>query len=218
MTRGLDPELNTELEKDIIRPVWIIRLDIKDDPVLIWTGRGPFVPVATGDVDLDGQTFTGIGNIGEIGSIQDTVKGSRPLILELPGVDLSKPLLVQVVNDLRTWQFRDAWVWFGVLDTVNNFVVNPFRVKTGRMDTMTLENDGTEGSIKVVVESHQAFISRALGTRYSEQREIDPTDTSQNFIHDLANKQPGIGVPNAAPLPGSLFGGGGADGRRLRLF
>lgn len=218
VTRGLDPELNAELEKQVIRPVWIIRLDIKDDPLLVWTGRGSFSPTGTGDPDLDGQIFTGVGDIGEIGAIQDTEKGSKALTLELPGVDLTKPLLAQIVNDLRIWQFREAWIWFGVLDTVNNFVVNPFRVKTGRMDTMTLENNGTEGSIKAVIESHQSFISRALGTRYSEQQDIDPTDISQTFIHDLANKQPGIGVTSSS-TDGGIGGGrvgGGFDRPNVR--
>lgn len=211
MTRGLDPTLEAELQKDIIRPVWIIRLDIKDDPVLLWTGRGNLQPVGTGDADLDGQVFLGSGNIIEIGAIQDTEKGSKALTLKLPGVDLSKPLLAQIVNDLRIWQFREAWVWFALLDPVNDFIVNPIRIKTGRMDTMTLENNATTGSIAVVIESHQSFISNALGTKYSEQLEIDPTDISQNFVHDLANKQPGIGVKT---LPsGGGRGGGGGSGR-----
>jgi len=217
MTRGLDPALEAEVQKDIIRPVWIIRLDIKDDPVNIWTGRGDFSPVGTGDADLDGQTFLGSGDILNIGAIQDTEKGSRALSIKLPGVDLSEPLLAQVVNDLRVWQFREAWVWFGLLDPTGTFVINPFRVKTGRMDSMTLENSADSGSIEVIIESHQSFISNALGTRYSEQVTIDPTDISQTFIHDLANKQPGVGVDGGSTaIPkgfrnfgiGNIFGGG----------
>lgn len=198
MSRGLDPQLETEFQKQAIRPIWIIRLDIKDDPVLVWTGRGLFSPTGTGDADLDGQVFSGVGNIGEIGAIQDTEKGSKALSIKLPGIDLTLPLLSQVVNDLRTWQFREAWVWFGVLDSSNGVIVNPFRVKTGRMDLMTLENNGANGSIEVIIESHQSFASRALGTKYSEQQEIDPTDISQTFIYDLSNRQPGIGVKNQA--------------------
>lgn len=194
MSRNLDPVLEAELAKAHIRPVWIVRLDIDTDPVLLWTGRGDFTPIGTGDTELDGRTFTGIGNIGEVGAIQDTERGSKALSLKLPGVDLTKPILAQVVNDLRLWQFRDAWMWFGLLDTSNNVIVNPFRVKTGRMDTMTLNNTGEKGEIEAIIESHQSFAGRSLGTRYSEQKEIDATDTSQDFIHDLANKQPGIGV------------------------
>lgn len=193
MSRGLDPTLNTALEQAAIRPVWIIRLDIVDDPVQVWTGKGDLVVTGSGDTALDGYTFTGMGNIGDIGAMQDTDKGSDSLKLKLPGVQTDEYLLQQVIAIPKVWQFRQAWVWFGLLDSTNNIVINPFRVKTGRLDHMVLSEDGETGTISVVIESHQAFISRALGTAYSEQKEIDPTDTSQDYIHDLANKQPGIG-------------------------
>lgn len=213
MSRDLDPALEAELQKRIIRPIWIARLDIKDDPVNVWTGRGQFAPVGTGDADLDGQIFEGSGDLITIGAIQDTERGSRALTLKLPGVDLTKPILAQVVNDLRIWQFREAWVWFALLDTAHNLVVNPFRIKTGRMDTMTLTNSGTAGTITAIIESHQSFISQPLGTRYSEQRDIDPTDTSQDFVHDLANKQPGIGVRTVSSGGGRSSGGDAGEGR-----
>ena len=42
----------------------------------------------------------------------------------------------------------------------------------------------------------QSYVSQALNTRYSQQNELDATDTSQDYVHDLANRQPGIGINN----------------------
>ncbi len=214
MSRDLNALLVTELQKPMIRPVWIIRLDIEDDPVQVWTGAGSFEPTGTGDTALDGFTFDGIGNIGEIGAMSDSETGSKVLTLGLPGVEIDKDLLNQVVNLIKTWQFRDAWVWFALLDENTNLVYNPFRIKTGRMDTMKAGHTGKTGRIDVEIESHQAFISRALDTRYSEQREIDDIDSSQDYIHDLANKQPGIGISGGNDYSGT--GGGGPGGGRER--
>ncbi len=209
MSRGLNPLLETELQKPMIRPVWIIRLDIQDDPVQVWTGAGELSPVGTGDTALDGFTFDGIGNIGEIGAIADSETGSQVLKLGLPGVEIDKDLLNQVVNQTKVWQFKNAWVWFGLLDENTNLVYNPFRVKTGRIDTMKASHTGKTGRMDVEIESHQAYISRTLDTKYAEQNEIDEDDISQSFIHDLANKQPGIGVANND----SSYSRGGGSGR-----
>ena len=207
--RDLDPVLNTALEQPAIRPIWILRMDIKDDPFQVWTGIGDLVVVGSGDTALDGFTFTGLGNIGEIGVIKDSDRGSDAVKLKLPGVDTSKDMLDPIITNPRVWQFRQAWLWFGLLDSANSIVINPFRVKTGRIDSMVLSDDGSTGSVETVIESHQAYISRALRTSYSEQKEIDPTDTSQDYIHDLANKKPGVGVKSSM---GGGGGGGGEDG------
>jgi len=204
MSRNLDPTLVAEYDKQTIRPIWIIRLDILNDPVLVWTGRGTFNPVGTGDTALDGQSFLGLGSIGSIDAIQDTDSGSGAVTLTLPGISSSEPLLSQLLTSADIWRFRNAYIWTGLLDESSSIIVNPFRVKTGRMDNMRATDDGTEATIQVTIESHQAFAGQALDTRYSEQKDIDSTDTSQNYIHDLANKRPGIGV--ATPNTGS--GGG----------
>lgn len=185
--------MQTEVQKEIIRPVWIVRLDIVGDPVLAWTGRGPFSPVGTGDGALDGNTFVGLGNLGKISEIKDEEKGSSAVTLTLPGVDLNLEALRQVVLNSNTWQFRQAWIWFGLLNETLGVINNPTRLKTGRIDQMLVNSSGDEGSVSVVLESFQSYAAQPLMSRYVEQKEIDATDKSQDFVHDLANKQPGVG-------------------------
>jgi hypothetical protein len=197
--------MSDEVILPLIRPIWIVRLDIDKDPVLAWTGRGDLVVTAsqTGDAALDGRTYLGLGDIGKISDITDTEKGSNAVRLILPGVDLTDTALQQVVLDERTWQNRQAWLWFGMLNTSLNLISDPVRVKTGRMDQMTITGSGTEGSVSVAIESHQTYASQALNTRYSQHKdEIDSNDTSQDYAHDLANKQPGIGEKAPAEASG----------------
>lgn len=207
MTRTLTSGMQTEVAADVIKPVWILRLDIETDPLYVWTGRGNFIPTGTGDTSLDGFTFLGLGNIGNISAIRDTNRGSSAVKVSLPGVDLNDTALKELLTDAKKWQFRQAWVWFGLLNTTYGVVVDPFRVKTGRMDHLSITGSGTSGTVVVEIESNQSFVSEASGTKYSEQKElIDSNDVSQDYTYDLANSNPGIGdkadpIAEATPPP-----------------
>lgn len=213
MTRGMTSAMDSATEVHN-RPVWIIRLDIETDPVYMWTGRGTYAPAAleTGDPALDGNTFVGLGNIGSISPITDTAKGSDVVRLTLPGVDLQEPLLQEVIFDARKWQYRQAWIWVGFLDVDLDVILSPTRVKTGRMDQMRITGDGREGKVIVDIESHQSNVQRALDSRYSQQKSVEPTDTSQDYIQDLSNKNPGAGVRDSYAIAIGIGneGGGGA--------
>lgn len=191
--RDLDPATEAAVDASIVYPAWLFRLDIEGDPVIVWTGARDYTPTGTGDPALDGFTFERVGNIGDIGNIVDGRGGSQALNLRLPGVDLNDDALKQVVKDKRKWQFRQAWVWIATLDANYNVVGVPFRVKTGRMDRMNV-GKGRKGSyVNLVIESHQAYASEVGNQKYSELRDFDPTDTSQNYVHDLANRVAIIG-------------------------
>lgn len=194
MTRGMTTAMETEAQASENMPVFFIRLNIETDPVIMWTGYGDYTPSGTGDVAFDGFTFVGLGNIGEISTMRDTDNGSGPVTLTLPGVDLQDTALKEIIYDARKWQWKKAWVWFGYLNTSLGVVVKPTRMKTGRIDTLEASVRKGEGVVTLVVESHQANISQAQDKRMVDQQNIDPTDTSMDFIYDLANKTAGAGV------------------------
>jgi hypothetical protein len=208
------------LEGEMIPLAFIIRLDIEGDPLFAWTGFGDlaFGAGETGDEALDGQTFEGITHlVAEIGVIQDSQGGSGALEISLPGVDLEEEAMRQVVYNQNAWQFKPAWVWLAVLDDNGSPIGTPIRLKSGRIDQMPVEEteDG-QGSIRCIIESHQAYGSEALATRYSEQQEINPADTSQKWVWQLANMTPGLGQPHSmaggSGSPSSPGGGGGGGG------
>jgi hypothetical protein len=80
------------------------------------------------------------------------------------------------------------------------------------MDQMVVaEDDDGTGTVACTIESQQAYASQATNSRYSEQGEIDPTDTSQKWVWQLANMTPAIGqafrLAGGARRPGSLLRG-----------
>jgi hypothetical protein len=202
----------------ILNIAWIIRLDIETDPVYAWTGLGPLVVGASQflDAEINGRTYTGLANIGEIGRIVDTMSGSQAVKLTLPGVRLDDDALHQIVFDQRKWQGRRGFLWVVPITEGGALAGEPVRAKTGRMDNLKVERRQGEGVVRIELESFAAYSQRAILTRYSEQKELDATDTSQDYVHDLANRTAGIG-DKANATSGNSYGGssgGGGGGTR----
>lgn len=215
--------VGTALDSSAIELAYIIRLDIDSDPFLAWTGFGDlaFAPGQTGDAALDGQTFGGITHlVAEVGAVQDAQGGSGALEVVVPGVDLMDELMRQIIYDARKWQFRRAWVWLALFDNSGVLIGNPIRLRSGRMDQMPVsEGDDGTGTVKCVIESQQAYATGAIATRYSETKELDPTDNSQDWVWQLANMTPVTGQATVPSPPGGQGGGygGGGGGRNSNV-
>jgi hypothetical protein len=192
--------LSTALDGQTLNMAYILRLDITTDPVFAWTGMGDltFAAGATGDSALDGQTFQGITHlVADIGAVQDQQGGTNALEISLPGVDLTDEAMRQIVYDRRKWQFKPGRLWLVFLDDAGAVIGKPVRLRSGKMDLMTVqENDDGTGIVKCIVESQQAYASEPLASRYSEQSNVDATDTSQKYVWQLANMTPTIGKNN----------------------
>ena len=198
-----DGTLGVTLDGPTLTLVYILRLDVEGDPLFAWTGFGDltFAAGETGDAALDGQTFAGITHlVVQIGAVEDAQGGSSGLEIVLPGADLLDEAMRQVVYDRRKWQFRSGRVWLAFLDEDEQIIGKPVRIKSGRMDKMTVEeNDDGTGTITCILEGQQAYASEAIATRYSEQAEVDASDNSQRYVWALANMTPAMGQRNAIP-------------------
>lgn len=210
MSRPLDSATAAAFQQSDLPLAFIIYLDILSDPLLTWTGMGDLVfgAGATGDALLDGNTFTGSGTIFEIGAATDAIGGSDVMTLSLAGVDITMPLLRQLIYNRNRWQFRRATVWMMVLDPVTYAITGkPFRIKTGRMDQMPYSETAKGGVVSCKIEGQQAYGKQPSMTRYSEQLDIDNLDVSQNYIYSLANMTAAMGTPSASPTALAPFAG-----------
>lgn len=203
MSRSITEPVAIAFGAPILNIAWIIRLEIEGDPIYAWTGLRPLnIPAGFfPDAKLNNTTFEGLANIASIGKIVDSVSGSGAVKLTLPGVRLDDDALRQVVYDKRKWQGLRAYIWVVPVGDNGLLVGPPVRVKTGKMDNMNVEKKRGEGIVSVEIESFATYSQRALMTRYSEQKELDPSDTSQDYVHSLANMTPGIGDKSAASTP-----------------
>lgn len=202
MTRpDLDPATATALQDDKIYAVWMLALEIDSDPVYINTGLTNLsFPGGSGyDPPLVGPTFIGSGNVGSIDAITDSRDGSQSLKLSLPGVDLADDYLHQIINNSDLWQMKRAYIWLAVVTESGAVIGKPLRVKTGRIDqlTISIDPDNNTGTLDCTIESQASYNGDATNSKYSDQARIDPNDTSQIFVSWLANQVAQIGTPNA---------------------
>jgi hypothetical protein len=133
-------------------------------------------------------------------------------------VDITDVAARQVIYNHNAFRFKQAWVWLVLFDDVTGAIIGkPFRLKTGRIDQIPYTEDtGGKGILKARIESQAAYAEGSLNTYYSEQRDIDSTDNSQDWVAALSNQTPGIGQQNdpSGSTPASIGGGGGGGGGR----
>jgi hypothetical protein len=200
MSRSLNSSTKTALTQPTIYPVWFIRLDFYPDPVYVHTGIGDITFSSGTGVDpaIVGFLFKGIANVLSIDTITDAIDGSQALTLTLPGVSLSTDYLQQILTNADLWQRRPAYLWLATYDINGAIIGTPFRVKTGRMDQLPINGDpdSSTGTLQCIIESQQAYSGTALFSKYDTQQQIDPTDISQIYVFDLANRVATIGNSN----------------------
>lgn len=194
----------TALTAGTVRPVLIGRLDIATDPVVAWTGPGTFLPTGSGDAALDGQTFLPMAPFVELSSITENQGIGGPATLTVAGHDLDEDLLLQVVNDKRTWRGRKAWLWLGLLNVDEaTVVVDPFRIKTGVMVDMRVVREPDNNTIQVSIDKDLGN-ARAAPLRWIDHVRFFTADTFSTFVIALANKPQGFNASdlrNQEPLP-----------------
>ncbi len=229
MARNMDAATIAAQESQVVYEAFIVRLDVEGDEFLAWTGLGTYTPSGTGDGAIealvngtDTAAYSGVAALGSIESITDSNEGTRSVTLTLSGVSLAEDVAKQIIFEARKWQFRRGRIWGINLDENGVPVGNPWRIRTGRMENMQYKRGGDDGAatISVDLEGYSSYTQEPLFSRYSEQKDLDATDTSQDFVHELANLDPtsSDGPSGHAGGQGNRGGsGGGGDGSRGRL-
>jgi len=222
MSRDLHSGVSDIIDDDVLIEALFVRLDIDTDPVYAWTGVGDKTFVGTNDTALvlpGGAAFEGSKGVGELSPVTDSKQGSEAVKLILPGVDLTDDYLNQILNQGYLWQFKKAYIWIAHLTEDGDVIGEPTRIKTGRIDLLQVkQGDKMEGILEVTVEAHQAYAQEALLTRYSEQKDIDSTDISQDYAYKLANEQAEIGGTGQGTGVGGPSSGGRAIPENRKTF
>jgi hypothetical protein len=141
----------------VVAPVVLCELDFATGPFRVWTGLG--------DLSWAGLTFSGIGDLGAMSEVEETV--------ELRAVRLTLTLspVPQEVIDIalaeRSFRLRPARLWGALLDAEGAFVADPFPLWAGLMDTMEV-TDGAEPRVALTCESRLVDLERAEVRRYTD--------------------------------------------------
>ena len=179
MSRGLTAGIQTEVAKRIVTVAIFAEIEFISGTTRVWSG--------VGDKVLGGDTFTGVGDLGSISTVEETddVKASN---IELTLSGIPSTILSAAIGDSR--QGLTATIWLAFLDSSLAIIADEVILFRGRTDIPTIVEGGETSSMSMRVENHLLDLKRASNHRYTqeEQHETYPADDFFEFIPSLQDK------------------------------
>ena len=180
MARTLPTALSAELDAATLKPFYAVELGFDSGTLNFWTGYG--------DITANGETWTGSGNVLQIStSTENTDLSANGITLTFSGLDSS----IVAISLTQNYRGRIAKVYLGCLDADNQPVSDLYQVFAGRMDTMTITENGATASMTITVENVLIDLERARMRKYTdaEQQKRYPGDLSLENVAALQDRQ-----------------------------
>jgi len=193
MSRSIGSTFGTQLTSGSLRPFYAIKMNFTSGTLLLATTYA--------DLIIGGNTYLGTGNIIGVSPITET-SDTRASGLEivLNGLDTSI-LSAGLTEDTQGMVVE---VYFGVLTTTNNAyaVDTPYQIFSGFIDSMVLEENGEESSLKFTVENKLITLEIPTDRRYTDQDQQNffSGDKGCNFVTSLQDKSVAWGAGVEIPV------------------
>ena len=178
MARSLPAALATEFGKDQLELFYAVELGFSSGTIRFWTGYG--------DLTADGEVWSGSGLIMQISTSQEnTDLSANGLSLTFSGLNTS--VISFVLNE--NYRGRIAKVYVGAL--VDNAPTDLYQIWSGRMDTMTIAENGQTATVQIAVENILIDLERPRLRLYTdeEQKTRYPGDDSLSKVAGLQDRQ-----------------------------
>jgi hypothetical protein len=175
MPRAMSTAMLEALALSVIYPAIFVEATFVSGTVYLWSGVGPII--------WNGQTWTGIGSLGSISTIDEgaTVE-AKGMVLTLSGIDPT--LLPDVLTEFQLG--APVTVYLGLFNE-GALIANPVASFSGRMDQPTIEVTGLEAKIGINCESRLIDMNTAVDRRYTpeDQQRDWPGDLGLNFVNAI---------------------------------
>lgn len=167
--RGLTAAMESEVGETVLRPAVFVELEFSSGTTRLWSGYG--------ELTWDSKTWTGATDLGQISEITETLDlKAVGMTLTLNGIP-SELISVALQDEYRNKPCR---IWLGMFNDNMALLADPIRIFTGRMDTMTIQENGQTSSIHLAVENRLIDLERPRVLRWTdqEQKQINTTESS----------------------------------------
>ena len=179
MARTLAAALSTELNASQLSPFYALEFVFDSGTLRLWTGVGT---LTANSVSWTG----GAGVIGLSSSTESTDLTANSLTISLNGLDTSL-LSLSLDEPYRNRPFR---LFLGALNSSNQSVASLYQLFYGRMDTMSIQDEGATANIVLVVENALVDLNRPR-LRFltdEEQQSRYPGDLSLENVAQLQDR------------------------------
>lgn len=176
---GLSGTNATAAAAAVVYPRMFVELDFSGGMVRLWSGVGSVVTMS--------RTFSGVGQFGGIGAVQERDDVSAEgMSLSLSGV----PSSLVTAALAEHYRGRPCTVWMGFMDAAGALLADPLELYQGLMSVMSIEDAGETSRITVDTESHMVLLRRARIARWSheEQQRVLAGDMGCEFVATLWEK------------------------------
>ena len=136
---------------------------------------------------FSGDTYTGVGDLGKIEDIEESInhdsQGIRLTLSGVPSAHISRALG-------EHYQGRAILVYLALLDSIHELIADPTTVFSGRMDTMPIDA-GDTATIMLTAESFLADWDRPRVGRYNDADQQDryTGDVGLEFLPQTTEKE-----------------------------
>jgi len=177
--RSLSNDMTTQVSASQLAPIILASLSFST-PVNIWSGYGTITYNSTG--------YLGIGTLGTISPIEETTDlAARGITMQLSGVPTAQIAIALTEN----YQGRECSILFAAMASDGTLVSTPVTVFAGRMDVMTINDDGEQAIIGMTAENKLVDFRRPREVRYTdeEQKALFPSDKGLEFVNAIQEKE-----------------------------
>lgn len=180
MSRTLPEALSTELSATQLKPFYAIELLFDSGDLRFWTGYD--------DIEANGETWTGSGLVINISGTNE------PADLSANGINITFSALNSSIISVmlgENYRGRSAKVYLGALDATNQPVSDMYQVFAGRMDIMTLQENGNVATIQISVENVLIDLDRPRPIRLTNEDHLAryAGDQSLSGVAQLQDRQ-----------------------------
>ena len=180
MSRTLPQALADELIAPELKPFYAVELMFDSGVVRFWTGYG--------EITANNQIWAGSGLIMGISSTnEDTDLTANGMTLTFGGLN---PNIVAVALT-ENYRGRTAKLYMGALDASNQPVSTLYQLFAGRMDTMSITEDGNTSTLVINVENVLIDLERPRIRKLTNEEQLSrfPNDKSLKFVASLQEKE-----------------------------
>jgi hypothetical protein len=180
--RSLSANMVTEVSASQLSPILLASFSFST-PVRLWSGYGT---ITVGSV-----TYLGSGSLGTISPVEETTDlAARGINFQLSGV----PTALVAVALSENYQGKACSVLFGALDATGALVSSPVTIFAGRMDVMSINDDGQNATIIMTAENKLVDFRRPREVRYTHEEQqnlypVSPPDLGLEFVTAIQEKQ-----------------------------
>ena len=174
MSRNVPTDILNALAQPEVEPFYAVEIDLDSGPLRLWTGYG--------DRTIDGNTYTGGGNLVAISGLEEVADlSAKNITLTLNGMP-SSVVSLALQEPYQRRKVRVLWGVRGVSDFVEVF--------SGSLNQMVIEDGPDSGTISVTVDSKLVELERASNRRYTSlsHKTQHPTDTFFDFVAQIQDK------------------------------